>query len=337
MSEEPFVIVGAGAIGAIVGAHLADAGHEVVFIEANRDHVAAIHAHGLKVGGEVDFTLRPKVYLPKEYRGTTGRMLLAVKSRHTVEALEPLAKWVAPDGYVVSLQNGLEEDKIKAIVGPERTVGAFITFGGYYVKPGHVHYGGAGSFMVGELDGARTPRVEALAEAFSHQQKVVVTDNIYGCLWGKMCLGAVYFGTAIVDAAVQEIYADAECREILGRIAGEAVSVADAHGIRTEAVDGFDPKVFRPGIPADPAAIEGAWEAQLHYWNSHDNTHTGVWRDLKIHKRKTEVDHQAGAIIVKAEEVGVEVPLIRRLKATVEAIERGEREQSFECLKELVG
>lgn len=337
MSEEPFVIVGAGAIGAIVGSHLVDSGHEVVFVEANRDHVAAMRAHGLKVTGEVDFTMRPKVYLPKEYRGTTGRMLLAVKSRHTIEALEPLARFVAPDGFVLSLQNGLEEDKIKSIVGPERTVGAFITFGGYYVKPGEVHYGGAGSFMVGELDGSPTPRVEALAEAFSHQQTVVVTDNIYGCLWGKMCLGAVYFGTAIVDAAVQEIYADAQCRAILGRIAGEAVSVADAHGVRTEAVDGFDPKVFRPGSPADPDAVAAAWQAQLHYWNSHDNTHTGVWRDLKIHKRKTEVDHQVGAIIAKAEEVGLDVPLLRRLKATVETIERGEQPQSFDRLKEMAG
>ncbi len=337
MSGEPFVIVGAGAIGAIVGAHLIDSGHEVVFIEANRDHVAAIHAHGLRLSGERELLVRPKVFLPKEYQGRTGKMLLAVKSRHTVEALQPLAKFLDPDGFVVSLQNGLEEDKIKQIVGPERTVGAFITFGGYYVKPGEVHYGGAGSFMVGELDGARTARVEALAQAFSHQQTIVVTDNIYGCLWGKMCLGAVYFGTAIVDAPVQEIYADATCREILGRLAGEAVSVAEAHGVRVEAVDGFDPKAFRPGAPADPAAVARCWDAQLHYWNSHDNTHTGVWRDLKIHKRKTEVDHQAGAIIAKAEEVGIEVPLIRRLKATVESIERGEAEQSFDRLKDLAG
>lgn len=336
MKEEPFVIVGAGAIGAIVGAHLVDAGHEVIFVEANKAHVAAIHAHGLHVTGEADFRIHPQIFLPSEYNRSTARMLLCVKSRHTVEALTPLAKFLAPDGYVVSLQNGLEEDKIKEIVGPERTIGAFITFGGYYVEPGVVHYGGAGSFMVGELDGRKTPRVEQLAEAFSNQQTVVVTDNIFGCLWGKMCLGAVYFGTAIVDASVQEIYADEGCRRILGRLAGEAVSVADAHGIRIEAVDGFDPKAFRPGAE-DPAAIEASWEAQLRYWNSHDNTHTGVWRDLKIHKRKTEVDFQVGVIIEKAEEVGVAVPHLKRLKQAVEAIERGESLQSFDRLKAVAG
>jgi ketopantoate reductase len=234
---------------------------------------------------------------------------------------------------VLSLQNGLEEVKIADLVGASRTVGAYLTFGGYYAEPGHIVYGGAGSFKIGELDGARTDRIEALRSALSSQQDVEITDNIFGYLWSKMALGAVYFGTAVVDAPVLSIYENPRARAILEGLAGESVGVADATGIRTETCDGFDPKVFRLDAPVDAAARDASWEAQRVYWSSHDNTHTGVWRDLKIHRRKTEVDWQIGRIIQAADAVGLPVPSLRRLKSVVESIENGERAQGWDALE----
>lgn len=328
----PFVIVGAGAIGGIVGAHLVRSGHDVVFIEANAAHAEAIRMHGLRLSGSIDTVVQAPVHTPGAYAGPLERLLLAVKSRDTVEALAPLAGALAPDGYVLSLQNGLEEYKIADLVGPSRTVGAYLTFGGYYAAPGHIVYGGAGSFKIGELDGARTERVGDLQAALSSQQDVEVTDNIFGYLWSKMALGAVYFGTAVVDAPVLDIYEDPRARSVLEILAGEAVGVADATGIRTETCDGFDPKVFRLDSPVDAARREASWEAQRVYWSSHDNTHTGVWRDLKIHRRKTEVDWQIGRIIQAADAVGLPVPHLRRLKGVVESIEAGERAQGWDAL-----
>jgi 2-dehydropantoate 2-reductase len=330
--SSPFIVVGAGAIGGIVGAHLIRSGHGVVFVEANADHAEAIGRHGLRLSGILETAVQAPVYAPGTYDGPVERVLLAVKSRDTVEALRPFVEALAPDGYVLSLQNGLEEYKIADLVGTSRTLGAYLTFGGYYAGPGHIVYGGTGSFKIGELDGTRTPRIEALQAALSSQQEVDLTDNIFGYLWSKMALGAVYFGTAVVDAPVLEIYDEPRARAVLATLAGETVGVADATGVRTENCDGFDPKAFRLDAPVDQAAQDASWEAQRVYWKSHDNTHTGVWRDLKIHRRKTEVEWQIGRIIQAAEAVDLPVPHLRRLKSVVESIESGSRPQSWHAL-----
>jgi len=323
MSE--FVIIGAGAIGAIVGAALARAGHAVRFIEANRAHVDAVRAGGLRLSGYRQARLDVPIATPDEADWPLRQVLLAVKAPHTLQALQPLAGRLAPDGFVVSLQNGLEEYRIAELIGTPRTIGAFLTFGGHYRAPGEVVFGGPGAFRIGEIDGTSTPRIVALQQAFSAVQPVAVTDNIFGFLWAKIALGAIYFATATTDSDVTDLYAEARYRTLFGRLAGEVVAVADARGVRLETFDGFDATVFRTGAAQDPAAIAATWEGQNHYWNSHDNKRTGIWRDLAIHKRKTEIDRLIGPVIEIGRERGVATPGLSRLVVIVKEIESGER------------
>lgn len=336
MKTEPVLIVGAGAIGAIVGFHLLKAGVAVHFADNNAAHVAAVRANGLRLSGVVDETVPATIMPPDEVTERYPVVLLAVKARHTLDALPTVEKALAADGCVVSLQNGLEEYKIAKVVGAERTVGAYLTFGGFYVEPGHVKHGGNGSFKIGEIDGSVTPRVEALAAMLSALQPVGVTDNIFGYLWAKMALGAVYFGTAIVDADVVDTYADDRARAVLGTLCGEVVQVADAMGVTVETSDGFDPKAFRPGA-ADAAAKAASWEAQRRYWGAHDNARTGVWRDLAIHRRPTEVDYQITPVVELAQQKRIAVPHLQRLHAAVKAIEQGDKTLSLETLLSVGG
>lgn len=331
MQTDPILIVGAGAIGSIVGVHLIENGHTVHFADANAAHVAAVRANGLRLSGERERTVEATIMAPDEVSGTYPVVLLAVKAPHTVAALATVEKALAPDGCVVSLQNGLEEYKIARAVGADRTIGAYLTFGGFYVEPGHVKHGGAGSFKIGEIDGSVTPRVRQLAQMLSVLQPVGVTDNIFGYLWAKMALGAVYFGTAIVDRSVLEVYTSPEARAVLEKLCGEVVAVADAMGVRMETSDGFDPKAFRPGS-TEKAVRAASWEAQRRYWGGHDNPVTGVWRDLAIHKRPTEVDFQIKPIIDLAGEKHIDVPHLKRLHSAVKAIEAGGNRQSLETL-----
>src|SRR4029453_7764302 len=166
------------------------------------------------------------------------------------------------------------------LIGAERTVGAFLTFGGHYKAPGEVVFGGPGAFRIGEIDGATTARIQALQQAFSALQPVEVTDNIFGFLWSKIALGAIYFATATTDSDVTDLYSIARWRDLFGKLAGEVVAVADARNVRLETFDGFEPTVFRPGAMPDAAAIAAAWEGQNRYWNAHENKRTGIWRDL---------------------------------------------------------
>ncbi|MGH7264644.1 MAG: ketopantoate reductase family protein, partial [Candidatus Rokuibacteriota bacterium] len=273
-------IVGAGAIGGIVGAHLARAGHPVLLVDRDAEHVEAIRRHGLEVAGPGGFRVTVPACRPEELQEPLGRLVLAVKALHTRDALTPLVPLLTPDGYVVSMQNGLEEETIAALVGARRTVGACLTFGGYHDGPGRVVYSGPGTLRVGELDGRLTPRVQALARLLAIFHPTEPTDNIHGWLWAKLVLGAVYFATATVDADVLDILADGARRRVLGDLAAEACAVAEALGVRVEALDGFDPRAFRGGPKRDPAAVDAAWEAQRAYWRRGVARRTGVWRDL---------------------------------------------------------
>lgn len=327
MSE--FTIVGAGAIGAILGVALIEAGHRVSFIEANRDHVAAVKRDGLRLSGYRDVRVDAPIATPEESTGPLKQVLLAVKSRHTIDALKPLAPRLVADGFVVSLQNGVEEYKIADLIGAERTIGAFLTFGGHYKQPGEIVFGGPGTFRIGEIDGGVTPRIRALKAAFSALQPVEITENIFGFLWSKIALGAIYFATATTDSDVTDLYAAPRYRELFGRLAGEVVKVADAKGVRMETFDGFDPTVFRPGVAPDQAAIDATWQGQIDYWNRHEGKRTGIWRDLAVHRRKTEVDRLVGAVIEFAHERNIAVPGIEKLVAVINAIENGERKRDL--------
>jgi 2-dehydropantoate 2-reductase len=331
-----YTIVGAGAIGGILGVHLIEAGFEVTFVEENREHVEAIRSKGLKVSGARELTVKAHALTPDEVREPLQRVLLAVKSRHTEQAMEVVGPALAPDGYVVSLQNGLEEYKIARAVGAARTIGAFLTFGGHDLKPGEVVYGGTGSFRIGELDGGLTTRIERLREDLASLQEVEISTNIFGYLWSKMALGAIYFATALVSEDVPDQMEDARYRELFANLAGEVVEVAETAGVELESFDGFDPKVFRFGSPRHSPEMSAAWEAQRAYWLRHTQRRTGVWRDLAVHKRRTEIDGLIGAVMRMAEERGVQVPRLRGLVRLVERVERAESKLGRENLDRLI-
>src|SRR3989441_10592532 len=152
-----FTIIGAGAIGGTVGAHLVRGGHEVLFVDRDRPHVDAINTAGLTIEGRETFTVRATAVPPDALRESVrGRIpdavLLCVKAMHTAAAVDALAPLLAPDNFVVSLQNGLNEKVIAARIGAARTVGAFVNFGADYLEPGRVMYGGTGALYPGELN-----------------------------------------------------------------------------------------------------------------------------------------------------------------------------------------
>jgi len=332
VSAASITVVGAGAIGGFVGARLVAAGEEVRFVEADEAHVAAMRDGGLRITGAESLHVRARVALPAELDGRLGVVLLAVKARDTAAALETIAPRLSPDGCIVSLQNGLEEYRIAAAVGTERTVGASLSFGGHYVGPGEIAYGGPASFHVGELDGAITPRVERLAELLSSAHPAEVTGRIFGHLWGKSALGACYFATALVDADVREILSRENVLPALGTLVAEVARVAAAEGVACEPVDRFDPGAFLRG---DEAGMQSSWEAQRQYWTRLHATRTGVWRDLWVHRRPTESQEILGPVLERARVRGVRVPLLERLTRLVRSAEAGHLPEGWSALDEI--
>ncbi|RJQ57849.1 MAG: ketopantoate reductase family protein [Desulfobacteraceae bacterium] len=326
------LIWGAGAIGGTIGAHLARAGHPVTLVDRAAEHVGAINRAGLEVSGPVArFTASMPAFTPDEVAGRFETVLLATKAQDTADAARAILPYLSPDGYVVSAQNGLNELTLAEIVGPERTVGAFVNFGADYIEPGLIHYAGRGAFVLGELDGKITPRLEALRQTLlNFDDGVAITSNIWGYLWGKEAYGAMLFATALTDESIADAFAAPEYRDLYIALAGEVLSIAQARGVTPEAFNGFDPLAFAPG--ADPAASARSLDELVAFNRRSAKTHSGVWRDLAVRKRRTEVDDQIGIIAAIGAQSDVPTPLIARLVELIHDIEDGRRPQSLTTL-----
>ncbi|HTD60188.1 MAG TPA: 2-dehydropantoate 2-reductase [Gemmatimonadaceae bacterium] len=329
------LVWGAGAIGGTVGAHLARAGHDVTLVDTADEHVAAINRVGLAIEGPIaTFTVRVRAFTPDTLAGAWDTIVLATKAHHTETATQALLPHLAPEGCVISAQNGLNELAIASIVGPARTVGAFVNFGADYMQPGVIHYGGRGAVVIGEIDGTITPRANAIRDAWlNFDTQAMVSRNIWGYLWGKEAYGAMLFATALTNESIADALALPKYRERYVALAREILAVAAARGVTPEAFDGFEPAAY------GPRATDGAASRSLDALVAHNRrsakSHSGIWRDLAVRKRRTEVDAQLGIVVSLGREAGVATPLTARLVELIHDIENGVRPLSLETLDAL--
>jgi 2-dehydropantoate 2-reductase len=331
---EDLVIWGAGAIGGTIGAALARAGKNPLLVDADAAHVAALQARGLKITGPIeDYAVPARATGPENVRGPLKRVMLAVKSQHTSLAARAIAPLLADDGSVLSLQNGLNGEAIADAVGPHRVVLALVDIASDYIEPGVVHYGGRGSIYVGEPDGRITPRVQdyvALLKSFD--QRIEASDNVLGLLWGKIAYGGLLTATALTNDTMADVLADLRWHPVLTRIGGEIVRAAQAAGVRAVGVDGFDAAAFAAGDPTRSAA---SCDAMAEHYRHSAKTRSGIWRDLAVRKRKTEVAVMFAPVLAAARQHGIGAQTVARLDTMIAEMEAGKRDFSQENLAEL--
>ena len=211
---------------------------------------------------------------------------------------------------------------------------AFVNYGVDWVEPGRILFGNRGAVVVGEIDNvirARTERMHKLLQIF--EPDAVLTDDIWGYLWGKMGYGAMLFATALTSDSMTANFADLERGPVLMGLAREVMRTAVAEGVNPRPFNGFEPRAFMPDT-ADASALKSL--ADLADFNSKTaKTHTGIYRDLAVRERKTEVDQQLGVIVDIAVGHGIDTPLLRRLIELIHDIEEGRREMSPTTFHEL--
>lgn len=334
--SEPILIWGAGAIGGTIGAYWARAGIPVLLVDIVAEHVEACRTRGLNITGPVEeFRQVVPAVTPQELTGRYSRIVLAVKAGATEAALAMLAPHLAEDGFVFSAQNGLNELAIAKAVGEQRTMGCFVNFGADWLGPGEILYGNRSAMVVGELDGTMSERAAEMQRLLKlFEPNAILTDNIYGYLWGKLAYGAMLFGTALTDDSMSTNFADPQRLPVWLALGREVGAVAAKRGIHQLGFGEFDPTVFAPGRPEGPQVETIRWLA--HYTSQTAKTHSGIWRDLAVRKRKTEVDPQIGIIAALGREVGVPTPALETLVALIHDIEEGRRPMAFDTLKVLI-
>jgi 2-dehydropantoate 2-reductase len=316
-----YVIVGAGAIGGTLGHHLARAGHEVTVVDADAEHVRSVRERGIVVRRGDEHTAAPvaAAFTPDEGGPQeVSRVLLAVKAQATGRALDWIAPRLAADGFVVSVQNGLNEPEIAARVGAARTVGAFVNLFADVVAPGEIRDGGLGALVVGEVDGRESARVREVVADLQAWGPARATANVNGYLWSKLGFGAMLVATALADASMADLIH--RHRAVMHALAAEVYAVAAADGITLEPFDAFDPAPYASG---DGAAADAATDALVAWLRTQTKDRSGIWRDIAVRRRPTEVPTHYGPVLHRAAQLGIAVPGLERLVAQIGELEGG--------------
>ena len=248
------VMMGSGGVGGYYGARLQQAGHDVSFV-ARGAHAEAMRRSGLRIRSELgDAELRVTVLEEPSQAGTCDLVVVAVKLWDTGSAARAVAR--VPRAAVVSLQNGVDKDEVlAAAVGRERVLGGITHIGAVIAEPGVIaHTGKLQRVTLGELDGSRTPRLQAAVDAFrSAGVETIASDDIRRATWEKFVFLTALSGmTALTRKPVGEIRAHPATRAMLLDALRETPAVARAEGARlddsfAEKQGGRDHGRLRPG------------------------------------------------------------------------------------------
>ena len=300
-------IVGAGAMGCVYAALMADAGNEVWAIDTWQAHVDAIAANGLRLeGASGDRTVALGATTDPATVGPCDLVIVATKAPQVEAAATGARALLGPETAVLTIQNGLgSAAKVARILGEHRViVGVVGGFGASIVAPGHAHHNGMELVRLGEAHGAVTPRLERIAALWRDSGfRVKCFDDIDQLVWEKLICNVCYSGTAtLTGLTVGEIMADADAWPIASGCATEAFRVACAKGIR---LDFDDPVAY---VHDFGAKIPGARPSML---LDH------------LAGRRSEIDAINGAIPPEALAFGLEAPYNTLVSALVRAKETG--------------
>jgi len=333
------VFMGAGAVGGYVGGHLARTGQDTTLVDPWPEHIDFIKRNGIQLSGtQGDFSVPVNALHLHEvqslFKTPVDIAFICTKSYDTEWATMMIRQYLAPDGYIVSLQNSINEDRIAGIVGWGKVVGCIASsIGVDAFKAGHVvrtvQPGGASYtvFRVGEVHGRITPRVQELVDMLQPIDSAKPTTNLWGERWSKLAINCMGNGiSAATGLGSKAMYELETTRRLSIRLAGEAVRVGQALGYELEAIRGRPAERWAAAALGDPEAladIEAAIVASMSRMTEAGRPSTG--QDI-IKGRRTEIDYINGLVAAKGAEAGIPAPANAALTALVRRVELGEIE-----------
>lgn len=313
-------IFGAGAIGGLMGAKLAAKGDVDVTFIARGPHLAAMRENGVKLISEgTEQIVHPRCVESAEEAGPQDYVLVTLKAHSLPSAAKQMQPLLGPDTAIVSAVNGIPwwyfhglggayegrivqsvdpEGQVSALLPPSRAIGCIVYPAAEVTAPGVIEHSYGDRFSLGEPDGSRSPRAQALSEAliaagFKAPVRPKIRDELWVKLWGNMAFNPI---SALTTATLDVLTADEGQRGVARAMMLEGQRVAEALGVRF-------------AIDVDKR-IAGAAEVGAHK--------TSMLQDLE-RGRPMEIEALLGAVVELAEWVGEAAPISRTVLALVRA------------------
>src|SRR5712671_3886009 len=334
-------VIGAGAVGGYLGGHLARTGQDVTLIDPWPEHIETVRMQGLHLSGMTDeeaYTVNvPTMHLTEVQSISKQKpidiAIVSVKSYDTEWATMLIRPHLSPQGFVVSAQNSINEEKIASIVGWGRTVGCIVAnnFAVDLYEAGHVRRTMPRDFKnpslyFGEVHGRVTSRIEELREMASAFDGTAVTSNLWGDRWSKLCVNGMRNGvSAATGMGGNERDSHDIIRRVVIRLGGEAIKIGHALGYELEKITGIEPLKLLAASENDPTAlaeVEAHMKKQTSGGARSNLQRPSMAQDMQK-GRRTEISEINGLIVQKGKEAGCAAPTHERIVEIVRKVESG--------------
>ena len=307
-------ILGAGAIGCVVGGLLTKAGHDVTLMDQWPEHVEVLKRDGLRLSGTCGEHVIPvtALHLHEMQRITRpfDAVFVAVKSYDTEWATAlGLAYLARPDGVVVDFQNGVNDERVAAVAGRHRTLGCVILIAAGMYAPGHAMRTDAGhaGFKIGELDGRDTPRARELAALLSAVAPTTVTTNLFGERWSKLAINCMANPIAgLSGLGTAELRVEPGPRRLAVFLGAEVIRVGRARGFEVEPIWGIAPQRFLDAV--EGRGLEDVEADISRDAKSRAGGRPSLLQDV-LRGRRTEIDYLNGYVVSEGKKAGVPTPI----------------------------
>ena len=327
-------IYGAGSLGTVLGAYITKNGGQIDLINRNKAHVQALREKGASIVGTVDMTVPVNVYTPEEMTGKYDIILLMTKQLFNKDVVTMLKDYLADDGVIVTLQNGIPEPGIAEIVGNNRTMGCTVEWGATLSEPGVCTLTSAPdslSFHMGKMEGITERQFDMVTVLLSKMCPVHVEDNLLGARWSKLLINATFSGLGtVVGGVFGDVSENKAARKVAIRCMKECIDVGHATGVEFAPVQGknivglfYYKNAVKRGIAT--ALIPIAMK-------KHRAIEPSMLQDLKKGKA-CEIDAINGVVCDFGRKYGVSTPINDRIVDIVKKIEAGELTATPENIK----
>ncbi|GHU99929.1 2-dehydropantoate 2-reductase [Clostridia bacterium] len=328
-------IYGAGSLGTALGAYIAKAGYPIELINRNAAHVAALKEKGARVTGTVEMTVKVNALTPDEMSGVYDVVFLMTKQLDNVNVVRFLAGYLAPDGVICTMQNGLPEPLIAEIVGEERTFGCAIGWGATMNGAGATELTSEPSALCFSLGGYKLSgeKFDMIVRLLQTMGPVQIERNFIGARWSKLLINSAFSGlSTVLGCTFGEICDNKKSRAYAQAVMKECIDVCAALRIRPEPVQGKDiVKLLDYHGPVKK------WISRMIIpiaMKKHRRIRASMLTDIENGKR-CEIEAINGAVAAAGCKAGVPTPRNDRIIELIRKIEAGELKPGFENLKRL--